>query len=115
MRIIPESMVSLKIGGRTILLVFFGMVLFAWFTSIAMAPLHKMRELQELVCSDSLFMENFDSIYYHPEISPLLKEKAYKEALLKLAVNDSIQLVINLSDSTINLSIKGVMIHQTKI
>ena len=60
-------------------------------------------------------MEKYDDIYNHPEMRPLIKEKTYKEALLKLAESDSIQLVINLSDSTVNLSIKGVVIHRTKI
>jgi hypothetical protein len=74
-----------------------------------------MKELQSLVNADSVFVENFDSIYFHPGIVNLIKQKAYKEALLKLSESDSIQLVINLSDSTINLIIKGVIIHQTKI
>jgi hypothetical protein len=105
----------LKMKLTTILLVFCGFVLFAWFTSIAMAPLNKKGEYQKLVYADSVFTESFDSIYYQPEISHLIKDKAYKEALIKLAESDSIQLVINLSDSTVNLSLKGVMIHQTKV
>jgi len=90
-------------------------VFFVFLINIAIAPLHKMQEFEGLVNSDSLFLEKYDSIYNHPEMRLLVKEKAFKEALLKLAESDSIQLVINLSDSTVNLSIKGVMIHQTKI
>jgi len=89
-------------------------LLFILFISIAIAPLHKMQEFESLVSSDSLFLEKYIAVYDQPEMRQMVKEKAYKEALLKLAQSDSIQLVINLSDSTINLSIKGVMIHQTK-
>lgn len=48
-------------------------------------------------------------------MSVFVKEKAYKEALLKLTESDSIQMAINLSDSTVNLYTKGVLIHQTPV
>ena len=88
---------------------------FVFLINIAIAPLYKMQEFESLVNSDSLFLEKYNSIYNHPEMRLLVKEKAFKEALLKLAESDSIQLVINLSDSTISLSIKGVVIHQIKV
>jgi hypothetical protein len=90
-------------------------LLFVFLINIAFAPLHKMREFENQVDSDSLFLEKWDSIYLHPEMRMLVQEKAFKEALLKLAQSDSIQLVVNLSDSTVNLSIKGVVIHRTKV
>jgi len=74
-----------------------------------------MQEYENLVNSDSLFSENYMDLYDQPEMKLLVKEKAYKEALLKLSESDSIQLVLNLSDSTVNLTIKGVTIHQTKV
>jgi len=89
-------------------------LLFIFLINIAFAPFHKMREFESHVKTDSLFLRNYDSIYCYPEMRMLVKEKAFKEALLKLAQSDSIQLVINLSDSTVNLSIKGVVIHRTK-
>ncbi|WP_346856462.1 hypothetical protein [uncultured Draconibacterium sp.] len=104
-----------KVTWRGILFLLIGLVLLAWLISIAIAPIHKTKELQNLVASDSVFIEHFDKNDYHPELVNLVKQKTYKEALLKLSENDSIQLVLNLSDSTINLSIKGVAIHQTKI
>lgn len=91
------------------------MFLLAFFSVMALSPAYKIKELRDLVYADSLFVKNFDSLYYHPEIQPLLKEKAFKEALLKQSESDSIQLVINLTDSLTALSIKGVSIHQTKI
>ncbi|MFO7669687.1 MAG: hypothetical protein R6W31_08525 [Bacteroidales bacterium] len=88
---------------------------FIFLINIAFAPLHKMRDFENQVNADSLFLEKYDPIYNHPEMRLLVKEKTYKEALLKLAGSDSIQLVIDLSDSTVSLSIKGVVIHQTKV
>jgi len=90
-------------------------VLLVYFIQVAVAPMNKIKELHNYVYADTTFIQGFDSIYYQPEMSDLLIEKAYKEALLTLSTSDSIQLVVNLSDSTVGLSIKGVMIHQTKV
>ncbi|WP_291856030.1 hypothetical protein [Marinilabilia sp.] len=114
-RIISKSKAFLRNKWKAKLFVFLSLVLFSLFVSIALAPQIKIKELQKLVNTDSVFIERFDSVYYYPEMSRLVGEKAYKEALLKLAENDSIQLVINLTDSTVDLSMKGVMIHQTII
>ncbi|QQS51607.1 MAG: hypothetical protein IPM71_02455 [Bacteroidota bacterium] len=95
-------------------LVLFVLVLFSFLISLAIAPLHKKASLEGLVNSDSILVTGFDSILNHQDITPLLKERVYKEALLKLAENDSIQLVINLPDSTVCLYIKGVKIHESK-
>jgi hypothetical protein len=99
-----------KIKALSLFLVLF----FIFLITIAIAPLHKIEEYESLVQSDSLFLEKYKDIFNQPEMELLVKEKAYKEALLKLSGSDSIQLVINLSDSSVNLSIKGVMIHHTK-
>lgn len=104
-----------RITWAGLVFLFLGFVLFFWLISFALAPMNKTKELQNLVAADSVFIEKFDRIYHHPDLVYLMKQKAYKEALLKLSENDSIQLVLNLRDSTINLSIKGVFIHQTKI
>ncbi len=104
-----------KIKWKTVWTIFALAVLLAFFTTIALSPVHKSREFQELVQADSVFMEQFDSRYHHPDLDSLLRERAYKEALLKLAESDSIQLVVNLSDSTVLLNIKGVPIHETRI
>ncbi len=100
---------------KTVLTIFALVLLLVFFTTIALSPVHKSREFQELVQADSVFTEQFDSRYNHPDLDSLIRERAYKEALLKLAESDSIQLVVNLSDSTVGLHIKGVPIHQTRI
>jgi hypothetical protein len=110
-----KIMAILKTKWKTIILLSSGVILFIWLSLIALAPVVEINELQEAVYNDSVLLMKFDTIYFHPEMNIPVKEKVYREALLKLAENDSIQLVINLDDSTVNLSIKGVIIHQTKI
>lgn len=90
-------------------------VLFIFSVNIAISPRYKIRELENLAMSDTSILVKTDSIYNHPSIVTLQKEKAYKEALFNLSEKDSIQMVVNLSDSTVNLSIHGVTIHQTKV
>ena len=105
----------LKLYRKIIPLYFIEIVLFVFFIEMSIAPINKIREFNYLIDTDSVYTNKFDSIYFNPEMSNILKDKIYKEALLKLSELDSIQMVINLSDSTVNLSIKGVMIHQTKV
>lgn len=103
------------LNWKKLLTFFIASFVFVYFVSIAIAPYNKFNEFNRNVSSDTSFTEGFDSIYYQREISFLVNEKAYKEALLKLSESDSIQLIINLSDSMVYLSIKGVIIHQTKV
>lgn len=90
-------------------------LLFFYLMSIALSPLHKMKEFENHVQSDSLFISNFDPAWSHPELAEMVRKKAGKEALLKLANKDSIHLAVNLHDSSVCLYIKGVRIHRTKI
>ncbi len=106
---------SLKTQWRTVLFGLAGIFLFVYLITVAIAPLNKIKELAGVVEEGTVFTKKIDSIYFHTDMKDLLKEKAYKDALLKLSESDSIQLVVNLSDSTVNLYIKGVMIHQTKV
>jgi hypothetical protein len=106
--------VSLKNSWISSLFIAMLLVLFAWFVSIGLAPYGKIQELHHLVDTDTVFIEKFDSVFYHPEMTKQLSEKGFREALLRLSDNDSIQLIVNLSDSSVCLSIKGVIIQQTK-
>jgi hypothetical protein len=92
-----------------------GVFVLVYFINLALAPLnnlHKMEQENTILTSSEF---NLDSICFPDSIDSLLKEKSYKKALLKLSESDSIQLVINLNDSLVMLSIKGVVIHKTKI
>ncbi|MEZ5072177.1 MAG: hypothetical protein R2751_14760 [Bacteroidales bacterium] len=88
----------------------------AFLVSLALAPAWKMKELRLLASGDPAVGE----LAGHPanpghEMDSLLRERAYKRALLQVAESDSIQLVIHLSDSTVLLQMKGVILHSTKI
>lgn len=91
----------------------FSIVLFISFLGIALSPVYKYEEYEHLAESDSLLSMKYDPIYDHPEIMAFQREVTYKEALIELAGKDSIQLVINLADSTLCLYINGVRIHKT--
>ena len=82
---------------------------------IILAPIHKKTEFEKLVSNDSIFVSMPDTIWNDYSLSPIIREYSYNEAMFNLSKNDSIQLVVNLHDSTVNLFIKGVQIHKTKI
>ena len=88
-------------------------VIFVFLISIAIAPVQKLNEFENMVNSDSLFTANYDNNWNNSEFYDMVKCKTYKEAMLKLSEKDSIQLSVNLADSTINLYINGVNIHKT--
>lgn len=90
-------------------------ILLSFVIYVGVSPLHKINEFNRLVRADSLFVEQFDSIYNHPDLKFFVKQRSYKQALLKLSEQDSIQLIVNLADSIVCLSIKGVIIHETQI
>ncbi|MCU4164374.1 hypothetical protein [Carboxylicivirga caseinilyticus] len=108
-------MKNIKIKTLKFIFLFSAVILLIWLISIAVAPYHKLNEIQKITNQDSSLNDKFDNIYYHNELESLIKDKIYKESLLKLSENDSIHLAINLVDSTVNLSIKGIFIHQAKI
>ncbi len=91
------------------------LILIIYLICLGIAPANRIQKYHDMVINDSLFSVKYDSMYDHPEILPLLIEKTYKEALLKLSEQDSIQLIVNLHDSLVCLSIKGVIIHETHV
>ncbi|NJM15140.1 MAG: SDR family oxidoreductase [Bacteroidales bacterium] len=105
----------LKFGGLTWLMYTLASLLVIYFVSIGLAPAFKKATLRKLVLADTLFTASYDSLYSHPSLDSLLKEKAYKNALLELSGNDSIHLVVNLRSSLACLYIKGVNIHHVKV
>ena len=67
---------------------FLGLVIITWLITVSIAPYYKIREIQGLVNADPVFTEEPDSIDYHPELVNLVRERAYKKALLKLSENE---------------------------
>lgn len=91
------------------------LILTVYLISIGIAPLHKIGEIKKMVEADTVFVQQYDSLNDHPEIVPLIRKQVYTGALLKLSEMDSIQLIVNLHDSLVCLSINGVQIHKTPI
>jgi hypothetical protein len=82
---------------------------------LGLAPINKFKELEQVVLEDGLYVEHFKEEYNLKNVSSLRREIVYKESLLRLSKNDSIQLVLDLVDSTAHLAISGVIIHTNKI
>lgn len=91
------------------------LAVFLFLMSIALSPLGKLRVLEAAARQDSTVRIENMAIIDSPELSGMVRLKSFKEALLKLSEKDSIQLVVNLSDSTVCLYIRGVKIHQVSI
>ena len=116
MKILKKSAVYFKDFNLTEKILYpFLCVLFLCLLVIAMSPIYTVKELEKMVEDDSLFSIKYNPLYNHIELSEMVREKTYKEAMLKLGEKDSIQLVINMADSIVCLYIKGVKIHQTNI
>ncbi|PLX00389.1 MAG: hypothetical protein C0591_01370 [Marinilabiliales bacterium] len=90
-------------------------IVFIFLFCIGLSPLHKRNELANLTKADSIFMSAYNNLYDDPLLAPLSRQLAYKKALLHMAENDSINLIVNLSDSNIHLTINGVIIHTTRL
>jgi hypothetical protein len=80
-----------------------------------LAPMRLMKEYRGLAESDSIFISRYDPVVSHPTIVPLSRERSFREALISLSELDSIQPAIDLRDSTILLTIRGVTIHRSTI
>lgn len=90
-------------------------IFFVFMFCVSISPIQKINEFEKNVRLDSVWTKRYDSIYNHPDIVPLIREKAYYEAFLKLSEKDSIQLAVNLHDSTVGISFKGLMLHTVKL
>lgn len=82
---------------------------------IGLSPFGKMNDLERIVHQDETFTKTFTMAYHRPEFTDMVRSRGYKEALLTLAGQDSIGLIINLKDSVVALSINGVTIHETQV
>ncbi|MCB2208782.1 MAG: hypothetical protein KQH67_10880 [Bacteroidetes bacterium] len=60
-------------------------------------------------------MNTYNNLYDDPMLVPLSRQLAYKKALMHTSENDSINLIVNLNDSAIHLTINGVIIHTTRL
>lgn len=93
----------------------FLLLLFIVLISIAIAPRHKLYVYEKLAENDSALSIRQGTAGNLDAFSEKLMERSFKESLLELGEKDSIQMAVNLTDSTVCLYINGVKIHQTPI
>ena len=114
-----EPVTEKKISGRAkalISLAAFLLIFFVYYSVMMMlSPGKKYAAIRNEFGTDT--MEN--SKVGNPVLSDstylkLLKEKAFLQSQLIMAETDSIYLILNLSDSTVNLGISGVTVHQSR-
>lgn len=82
---------------------------------ISKTPLKKLSHIASNMASDSLFITNYPPIYDAAALAEDMHLKALSLALLDQSKSDSIQMLLNIRDSSIHLIIKGVTIHSSKI
>lgn len=100
---------------RVIIYIAVGLAILFYLAVTVSAPLRKASELNKIASSDTVFMKKSKAIAKYSGLLPLVKEKAYKEALLILAQQDSIGLLINFKSKSASLMMKGVEIQSSKI
>jgi len=79
------------------------------------APLRTLKKMNKQAVSDSLFFTKSANLASDSGLFAQARQKAYLNARINLAKNDSIGIIINLSDSLLHLSLKGVIIHTSHI
>ena len=105
----------MKKGIRVFIFITTGLVILFYLAVTVSLPIKKITELNQIATNDSVFMKKNSAIAKHPKLLPLVKEKAFKEAMITMAKQDSIGLVINFKDSTASLMLNGVEIYSSKI
>ena len=80
----------------------------------ALGPMKTAKIVSQYAVRDSLFMMRYDSSLDVEQWRPLYRKSLAQDALLKMADQKVIGLVVNIADSTTGLMINGVNIHQVK-
>lgn len=104
-----NSSIGVKLGTV------FSIIVLLFLIHVGRAPLVKYSELNATVKADTLFTQQYDERYDYLPVDSLMRIKALKQCLLGLAYTDSIYLVLNFEDSTLNLALHGVVLHSVKI
>lgn len=106
-------------GKKTIyiLLIFFIAAFIIYYSiMLMMSPLRKLASIKdEYVIKPAENKKVDERIFSDSAYLRLLKEKTFLQSRIAMAETDSIYLALNLSDSTANLEISGVVVHQAKI
>jgi hypothetical protein len=81
-----------------------------------LGPSHKLAELtKEFSQMKSTDKKEDSRTFTDSTYLRLIRERAFLQSKIIMAESDSIYLIINLADSSINLEISGVVVHQAKM
>lgn len=115
--IISES--ERRISGKIIILIsiaaFFVLFIIYYSVMMMLSPGKKYAAIRNEFGIDTTEKNRKDNpLFSDSTYLNLLKEKAFLQSRMIMAETDSIYLTLNLSDSTVNLEISGVSVHQAK-
>ena len=103
-------------GVRRILIILIGACLAGYLMACMLAPTHRINQLnREYGPASGDQTDRKDLIGEYPEISQLVRQKAYLQSRIIMEGTDSIGLIINLRDSIVALEIEGITIHTARI
>jgi hypothetical protein len=105
-------------GGKIALIVIAALFLLAagfYSAMLALAPGQKLAEIRKEYSRKKSEYAVDEKFRNDTAFLRLIKEKAFLQSRIAMAETDSIYLTINLSDSTANLEISGVVVHTAKI
>jgi len=98
------------------LLALFAVVVLYCGIMFILSPLQKLKkEDKEFRTRNEELLKTDDRILFDSAYIKLLEEKNFLQSRIMMAETDSIYLTINLSDSTANIEIAGVVVHTARI
>lgn len=99
---------------KQILFILSLLLLILWITASAGSVFKTKKDLTFIALSDSVELKKRADFVADTASARLLKTVGFKKALLEMSTTDSIGLIVNLPDSLVQLSLKGVIIHSSK-
>lgn len=98
-------------GTAGILVLLFILILF----KLTIAPIAQIRAWEAQLSAENTNADNQIEIINNPRYDSIQRQIALRKALLSLTKKDSMVLVVNLPDSSLNLFLNGVFIHNARI
>jgi len=104
-----------KIALLILIIIFSSFILYYTVMSM-LAPLHTLAEIKKEFSPEQSGKKKDDNrILTDSAYLKLIKERAHLQSGIIMAETDSIYLIINLADSSMNLEISGVVVHKSKM
>lgn len=107
---------SVRHPGLLVLVIIFILIIIYYSVMLMLGPSRKMAELKKEYATGLTEKKGADNkILYDSSYLRLLKERAFIQSKVIMAETDSIYLTIDMTDSTVNLGISGVIVHTAKM